>query len=250
MTAYAEVPTVSSTSAPGLVWLDLTRKCQLACHHCRNESGPDGAHGSMTAPDWTRVLDEAAAAGVARVQFTGGEVTLHPDAPALVTHALKLGLADEVYSNLVHLDETWWNLFRQDNVSLATSYYGHEDAHNTMTRRNSHARTRANIAKAVSERIPIRVSVIVPDPSDTGEVARQDLAALGVRTLRVDHVRPAGRHPRRPRDRTGQRRHPGPPHPWRLPQLRAQQPLWPRQRQQPILRPRHRRRMLTGIPRK
>lgn len=193
MTVVAEAPITKGTGTPGLVWLDLTRKCQLACVHCHNESGADGTHGSMTVEDWMRVLGEAAAAGVPRVQFTGGEVTMHPDAPALIDHALKLGLAVEVYSNMVHLSEEWWSLLRRDGVSLATSYYGQEDAHNAMTGRNSHARTRANIVKAVTEEIPIRVSVIVSDPSDTGEETKRELADLGVPTVRVDRIRPFGR---------------------------------------------------------
>lgn len=193
MTVIAETPLIEAATTTGLLWLDLTRKCQLACKHCHNGSGPDGTHGSMTAEDWTRVLDEAAAVGVPRVQFTGGEVTMHPDAPTLIDHALKLGLAVEIYSNLVHVNEGWWKLLRYKGVSLATSYYGLEDAHNAVTRRNSHARTRANIVKAVTDEIPIRVSVIVSDPSDTGNETKRELQAIGVRNVRVDHVRPFGR---------------------------------------------------------
>lgn len=193
MTVIAETPVIGAAATAGLLWLDLTRKCQLACGHCHNGSGPDGTHGSMSAEDWRRVLDEAASAGVPRVQFTGGEVTMHPDAPTLIEYALKLGLAVEVYSNMVHLNEDWWNLLRRKGVSLATSYYGPEDAHNGVTGRNSHARTRANIVRAVKANIPIRVSVIVSDPSDTGDGTKQELQALGVRDVRVDHVRPFGR---------------------------------------------------------
>ncbi|WDM12811.1 radical SAM protein [Streptomyces lavenduligriseus] len=193
MTAIAETPLIKTTTTTGFVWLDLTRKCQLDCGHCHNGSGPTGTHGTMTAEDWRRVLDETTAAGIPHVQFTGGEITLHPDAPALVDHALTLGLAVEVYSNMVHLNADWWALLQRDGVSLATSYYGSEAAHNAVTRRNSHARTRANIARAVREGIPIRVSVIVPDPADTGDGVRQELTDLGVKNVRVDHVRPFGR---------------------------------------------------------
>ncbi|MEV6496918.1 radical SAM protein [Streptomyces prunicolor] len=105
------------------MWLDLTRKCQLNCSHCYNESGPQGTHGSMRREDWAKVLDEAAMSGVKNVQFIGGEVTLHPDAPALVAHALALGLKVEVYSNLVHISDEWWSLLQRDGVSLASSYY-------------------------------------------------------------------------------------------------------------------------------
>lgn len=60
MTVVAETPITKGAGALGLVWLDLTRKCQLSCGHCHNESGPDGTHGSMTTEDWTRVCSSPA----------------------------------------------------------------------------------------------------------------------------------------------------------------------------------------------
>lgn len=39
-----------------LLWLDLTRRCQLECGHCYNDSGPKGTHGSMEREDWLGVL--------------------------------------------------------------------------------------------------------------------------------------------------------------------------------------------------
>jgi hypothetical protein len=78
-------------------------------------------------------------------------------------------------------------------VSLAFSYYSKDSgAHNAMTRRSSHAPTRANAAKAVELGIPIRAGIV-----DTGgghvEGARADLAELGITTVGVDRVRAVGR---------------------------------------------------------
>ncbi|MGW3954112.1 radical SAM protein [Streptomyces sp. NPDC004752] len=193
MTVIAQTPVIEAARETGFVWLDLTRKCQLQCSHCHNSSSPDGTHGTMTAEDWRRVLDECAAAGIPHVQFTGGEVTMYPDAPALIENALTLGLKVEVYSNLVHVTADWWRLLRQQGVSLATSYYGGEGWHNAVTRRASHARTRANIGRAVQYNISLRASVVVFDPSDTGKSAEIDLRNLGVQDVRVDHVRLFGR---------------------------------------------------------
>src|SRR6266567_7768494 len=111
------------------LWLEVTGRCQLRCRHCYADSGPYGGHGSMTAADWLRVLDEAVGLGVRNVQFIGGEPTLHPDLPQLVRHALGRGLGVEVYSNLARpLSEKLWALFEMPGVSLATSYYS-PDAH-------------------------------------------------------------------------------------------------------------------------
>ncbi|MEV0635864.1 radical SAM/SPASM domain-containing protein [Streptomyces sp. NPDC050619] len=177
-----------------LLWLDLTRKCQLACTHCYNESGPDGTHGSMIREDWLSVLDQAAACGVREIQFIGGEPTLHPDFADLVDHALNNGLNVEVYSNLVHVSAECWQLFERKGLTLATSYYSDSSAeHNTVTGRPSHGRTRTNIAEAVRRGIPLRVGIIAGSEAQRVGEARQDLESLGVSRVRVDHVRPFGR---------------------------------------------------------
>ncbi|MCD0448159.1 radical SAM protein [Actinocorallia sp. API 0066] len=177
-----------------MLWLDLTRTCQLACVHCLNDSGPDRAHGTMTRDDWKRALDEAAELGVGMVQFFGGEPTLHPDAAELVTHAVRVGLPTEIYTNLVHVPEQWWELFRLPDVKIATSYYSDDaDEHARITRRPTHARTRANIIKAIDLGIPLRVGIVKVLDGQRIEQARAELEALGVARIDVDHVRPYGR---------------------------------------------------------
>jgi MoaA/NifB/PqqE/SkfB family radical SAM enzyme len=177
-----------------LLWLDLTRNCQLNCTHSYNGSGPKGGHGTMTREDWINVLDQAASGGVRHVQFIGGEPTMHPDFPELVDHALNLGLEAEVFSNLVHVSARCWELFQRQCLSLATSYYSDRGAeHNAMTRRPSHGRTRTNIAQAVSLGIPVRVGIITAEDEQHVTAARRDLEGLGVTRIGVDHVRPFGR---------------------------------------------------------
>ena len=146
----------------------------------------------MSREDWIRVLDQAAACGIRRVQLIGGEPTLHPDATELVEHALALGLAVEIFSNMVRVTDEWWVLLRREGVQLATSYYGAADEHDAVTGRRSHARTRANITKAVQLGIPLRVGVIGSDEQRLDET-RRDLEALGVTRVGVDHVRAFGR---------------------------------------------------------
>ncbi|MFC5744090.1 radical SAM protein [Actinomadura rugatobispora] len=193
MTITAEQVQAEAT-VPRMLWLDLTRKCQLSCSHCYNESGPGGDHGTMTAEDWTRVLDQAAVYGVERIQLIGGEPTLHPAAMQLVEHALGLGLQVEIYSNLVSISASWWRVFQREGVSLATSYYSdHAGQHNVLTGRPTHARTRANIVRAVTRGISIRVGIVDTGDGQRVDEARRDLEAIGVRSIRVDMARPFGR---------------------------------------------------------
>lgn len=176
-------------------WLEITGKCQLSCVHCYADSGPHGDSGTMRTPDWIRVISDVAELGARRVQFIGGEPTLHPDLPELVDHALAVGLDVEVFSNLVHVAPPLWETFARPGVRLATSYYSdHPSQHESITGgRGSHARTRANIAEALDRDIPLRVGVIDAGPGQRSSAARVELDALGVRDVGVDRLRRIGR---------------------------------------------------------
>nr|WP_237307818.1 radical SAM/SPASM domain-containing protein [Streptomyces alboflavus] len=177
-----------------MLWLDLTRKCQLSCAHCYNRSGPDGGHGSMEREDWLRVISEAAELGVSDVQLIGGEPTMHPHGIEIFDFALSKGLKAEDYSNLVHVSEDWWEQLRREGASLATSYYSDQAAeHDAITGRRSHARTRQNIIKALAQGTPLPVGIVATDSTQGTKAARRDLESLGVSDIGVDHVRPFGR---------------------------------------------------------
>ncbi|GAB2801596.1 radical SAM/SPASM domain-containing protein [Streptomyces daliensis] len=193
MTATVEEPSAEQR-ATEFLWLDLTRRCQLECTPCFNSSGPQGTHGTMTREDWIAVIGQAAECGVRRVQFIGGEPTMHPDALSLADRALALGLRVEVYSNLVHISEAWWALLQHKGASLATSYYSNRpDEHNAVTGRPSHARTLANIKKAMRLDIPLRAGIVAAHGSERAEEAKRELAELGVAHISIDRVRPFGR---------------------------------------------------------
>lgn len=180
--------------AATFLWLDISRVCNLACWHCYNGSGSDGGHGTMQREDWLDVLVQAAIGGVRRVQLIGGEPTMHPDFADLVDHALNVGLAVEVFSNLTRIKPEWWDLFQRQGVSLATSYYSDDAAeHNQVTGRDSHRKTRANIARAIEFNIPIRTGVIDLRHGQRVQEAMTDLATLGVTSVRTDRLRHFGR---------------------------------------------------------
>ncbi|HEY3958297.1 MAG TPA: radical SAM/SPASM domain-containing protein [Streptosporangiaceae bacterium] len=185
----------TTPAAPGFLWLEITGKCPLQCSHCYAESGPVGTHGPMTAGDWRSVIGQAAAVGVCTVQFIGGEPTLHPQFADLLRHAIDSGLAVEVYTNLLHVKDAWWELFSRLGVSLATSYYSDSARqHEAITRRRgSHARTRANITEAVRRGIPLRAGIIALDDRQRVDQARAELEDIGVRSIGVDHLRQVGR---------------------------------------------------------
>jgi MoaA/NifB/PqqE/SkfB family radical SAM enzyme len=148
----------------------------------------------MTRDDWLAVIGQAAGLGVPLVQFIGGEPTLHPDLPELISAAAAAGLRVEVFSNLVHVSPQLWRCFSGHPVTLATSWYSSDpDEHRAITGRPAHARTKANIAEAVRRGIPVRAGIVdLLDGQKTAE-ARRELAELGVTQVRIDWLRQLGR---------------------------------------------------------
>jgi MoaA/NifB/PqqE/SkfB family radical SAM enzyme len=191
--AQAREPAAGRTFS--FLWLEVTGRCGLSCSHCYAGSGPSGTHGSMTADDWRSVITQAAALGISMVQFIGGEPTLHPDFAALLAHATGEGLAVEVYSNLTHIKDSWWDLLACPDVSLATSYYSDDPAeHDAITGRpGSHARTLASIRQAVARGIPLRAGLVEVRDGQRTEQALTELNALGVTRIRTDRLRRLGR---------------------------------------------------------
>jgi MoaA/NifB/PqqE/SkfB family radical SAM enzyme len=178
-----------------LVWLEITGKCQLMCVHCYAESAPTGRHGPLTRDDWIRVIDEAAAIGVHKVQFIGGEPTLRPELPDLISHATASGLRVEVTSNLVRLSARMWAAAAMPGVELGTSYYSDDPAEHDeiVGRRGSHARTTATIRTALAREIPVNVGIIDVRPGQRVAAARETLRKLGVTRIAVDRLRYFGR---------------------------------------------------------
>ncbi len=76
---------------------ELTHRCPLQCAYCSNPLALDPPSSELSAGDWLRVLDEAAALGVLQVHFSGGEPMARRDLEALVGHANRRGL----YTNII-----------------------------------------------------------------------------------------------------------------------------------------------------
>ncbi|MBP2479431.1 MoaA/NifB/PqqE/SkfB family radical SAM enzyme [Crossiella equi] len=185
---------MTTTETTAFLWLYLTDKCQQRCTHCATGSSPEGTHGTMTTEDWHRVLTQAAESGVHRVQFVGGEPTLHPDLGPLINHALALNMSVEVFSNLVWIPERLWPVLERPGVSLATSYYSDDEGeHAGITGARTLARIRTNLAEARRRAIPVRAGVIDHGGPQRLAQARWELADLGVEEVAQTRVRELGR---------------------------------------------------------
>jgi MoaA/NifB/PqqE/SkfB family radical SAM enzyme len=179
-----------------MIWLELGLECQLECVHCYAGAGPGLGWGAMSAGDWERVIAEAAGLGAEQVTFIGGEPTLSPHLPRLVRAALGLGLAVEVYSNLVRVPPALWGVLGLAGVSLAVSWYSDDRAEHAVVTggRDTWRQTRANIARAVELGVPIWAGLVGGIvPGQRVAQAEAELRSLGVELVGRDELRQFGR---------------------------------------------------------
>jgi MoaA/NifB/PqqE/SkfB family radical SAM enzyme len=150
----------------------------------------------MKNDDWERVLSEAAKLACTRVQFIGGEPTLHPHLPQLIALARELGFDFvEVYTNGTHLTKTLKAVFVEHRVALAFSLYAMTaEIHDRVTLRSgSFSKTLNSIKWANGVGLPLRVSVIdVGVNAAAIEETVRALKQLGIHCA-VDRQRGVGR---------------------------------------------------------
>lgn len=180
------------------IWLELTARCNLECVHCYADSSPERPLSEgMTLQDWIGALNQAAALGCKKVQFIGGEPTLHPGLPRLIEHARSIGYEQVcVYTNGTHFTETLKEVFLANRVSLAFSVYGSSgEVHDQVTqRKGSFAKTDRALRWAVQAGLAIRAGVIeMAANSHDVHQSEQMLHEAGVNLVHVDRLRGLGR---------------------------------------------------------
>ena len=189
-----------ATELDGLtfLWLEITGKCNLTCVHCYANSGPSlDMYGDMTFHDWVRTIEEAAEMGCRRLQFIGGEPTIHPRLCELVDHAKQSGFDFiEIYTNATRLDSQMIGCFQRNKVHVATSFYSDDPVtHDRITqRKGSWQHTVGGIQRALAADLPVRVGLIEME-ENAGQMDRATdfLKGMGVRNCGVDRRRGVGR---------------------------------------------------------
>ncbi|MGX2995322.1 radical SAM protein [Streptomyces sp. JNUCC 64] len=196
MTLANEPPPVRGVFA-GITALELeiTGSCPRHCAHCVFEPHPWSAPGTMTPGGWRRVITDAATLGVPHLRLIGGEPTLHPHWTNFADHALSSGLTVELYTDLIHVHDGWWDLLARPGIGVTTSYHSDTpNQHEYLTGHpSSHRNTRHNIREAVQRGVRVRARITDTFPGQRVHQAHTDLTNLDVTRITIDRPWPPGR---------------------------------------------------------
>jgi MoaA/NifB/PqqE/SkfB family radical SAM enzyme len=180
------------------LWLEITSRCNLTCTHCYATSGPDlPLTERMKFEDWCRVIEDARAVGCRRLQFIGGEPTIHPDLPALLEHARLVGFRRcEVFTNATILRDDLVRTFQKLRVMVHFSFYSFDAAvHDQITgQKGSFERTVEGIRELVGRRVRVAAGIILlPQNEAHLKQTKKLLRRLGVHLIGIDPIRGIGR---------------------------------------------------------
>ena len=178
--------------------LEITRRCNLRCVHCGNNSGDESPR-ELSREQFRALARELAELGCRHVEVTGGEPLLHPEWDGLCADYVAAGLRVAIISNGTLLDE--YRMGRAIEVGVAAvglSLDGMQATHDRIRLRPGKGPSPWKEAVAAIERsLPRLETVVIP------AVCRQNLAelpvlrdfleSLGVKRWQIQLVIPMGR---------------------------------------------------------
>lgn len=146
---------------------------------------------------WCLALAQARRLGCRRVQFIGGEPTVHPDLVALIEYARDVGYRQCVVStNATRLTDDLLEAFARLAVEVSISFYSFDpQTHDRITARaGAFDKTIGGIERLIERRIPVRAGVIEMEENQSHlRRTRRLLRRMGVVWIGTDRVRGIGR---------------------------------------------------------
>lgn len=91
-------PSKKGFSFADIVFIELTRGCNLRCKHCLNDSGKP-LQNQLTKKDFIKIINDLSDAGIQEIRFTGGEPLLFSGIYDLIRQATNLGIYTSLGTN-------------------------------------------------------------------------------------------------------------------------------------------------------
>lgn len=184
-----------SANAPVVVW-NVCRHCNMSCPHCYAAAAHRPSADDLGSEEALALLDDMAACGVRVVIFSGGEPMLRPDLIELISHASRIGIAPQLSTNGVFVDEA----AAQRLVHAGVAYVGisidglpeWNDAYRGLEGGFAAALSGLRNAKAAGMRTGLRMTLTQRNASQCDEMLEVALRAQ-VDRFYVSHLLYSGR---------------------------------------------------------
>jgi len=197
--AVIENPTVRPDilSAPLKVFFNITKRCNLFCGHCFNDSG-HAASPELDLPTLRRTLRALARRGIFKVTLAGGEPMYHPDFDALIDALADTDLAVSIVTNGICITRRRAERLAQcrNLRSITLSLDGANAYSNDFVRGEKSFERACAGARRLTGVFPgtvaLRLTLMRTNCTEVADYAAL-AAALGIREIKVNPINPYGR---------------------------------------------------------
>jgi len=192
----SERPT-DSAKVPRVIAWEITRRCALACRHCRGSARDMQYEGEFTTEECIKTIDGIAALSKPILILTGGEPMYRPDIYDLASYATKQGL-HVVMAPCGHLitPETARKLKESGVRAISISIDGSTEAAHDAFRGvpGAYTRTLAGLQHAIDAGIPFQLNTTVTKQNaDDLPALLEQAVRLGAKTFDLFFLVPTGR---------------------------------------------------------
>ena len=156
----------------GLVWIEVTKQCNLKCIHCYENSGCN-QYGVMSLKDFKLTIDELKENNVHRIQLIGGEPMMLGNT---ILEMLKYAIGQfdfiEIFTNGTLVTNDQIAFFKKHNIHVALSLYSsYALMHDKVTQvSNSFKKTMLTIKALEYNNIKYRLSTVLMNGIDVGNL--------------------------------------------------------------------------------
>lgn len=158
-----------------IAYIELTRKCNLRCKHCLNDSGTEILN-VLSQEKMMKLIKELADSGLQEVRFTGGEPLLFPKIIDIIKIAKDNGLFVSIGTNATLIDEELAKKLKDAGLKKAiVSIDGTEQKHDSIRGKGTYQKTLKAIKLLEQEGIDVRINSVImrSNMDDIIEFAKQ-----------------------------------------------------------------------------
>lgn len=142
-------------------FIEITRKCNLHCTHCLNNSGKEVSN-NLTNQEIRKLIDNLSRAGIQEIRFTGGEPLLHPNIFEFIQQATENGVRASVGTNATLITEDIAKKLAKAGLKQAVvSLDGTEDAHDSIRGKGNFKKALNGVENLQKESIRIRINSVL-----------------------------------------------------------------------------------------
>lgn len=158
---------IQSSDSIDRLFLEVSRKCNLRCKHCYNESS-QLLTDFLSYDDIRRLAVSAKKMGAYIFQITGGEPLIRKDIQQIIELVGGLGFKITIFTNLTYLPETIIIQMKKFQIKVVTSVdfldsFKHDEFRG---RRGALKATLRNINRLLENNVDVRVNMMIDGKSD------------------------------------------------------------------------------------